>query len=83
MWGMAGSTLEKVSQRARCPVMIVTMETRGPGTSRTSCRHGPFRAGRVRRGLRGQLARALQGRAHGVQSSWSRPGGRTEGASPG
>lgn len=31
MWGMAGSTLEKVSQRARCPVMIVTMETPGPG----------------------------------------------------
>lgn len=23
MWGMAGSTLERVSQRARCPVMIV------------------------------------------------------------
>ncbi len=27
MWGMAGSTLERVSQRARCPVMIVTRET--------------------------------------------------------
>ncbi len=26
MWGMAGSTLERVSQRARCPVMIVTKE---------------------------------------------------------
>lgn len=26
MWGMAGSTLERVSQRARCPVMIVTRE---------------------------------------------------------
>lgn len=25
-WGMAGSTLEQVSQRARCPVMIVTRE---------------------------------------------------------
>jgi len=24
MWGMAGSTLERVSQKARCPVMIVT-----------------------------------------------------------
>jgi nucleotide-binding universal stress UspA family protein len=24
MWGMAGSTLEKVSQKARCPVMIVS-----------------------------------------------------------
>jgi len=27
MWGMAGSTLERVAQRARCPVMIVTRET--------------------------------------------------------
>jgi nucleotide-binding universal stress UspA family protein len=27
MWGMAGSTLEKVSRQARCPVMIVTRET--------------------------------------------------------
>jgi nucleotide-binding universal stress UspA family protein len=27
MWGMAGSTLEKVSQKARCPVMIVTRST--------------------------------------------------------
>lgn len=27
MWGMAGSTLEKVSRKARCPVMIVTRET--------------------------------------------------------
>ncbi len=27
MWGMGGSTLEKVSQRARCPVMIVAQET--------------------------------------------------------
>jgi nucleotide-binding universal stress UspA family protein len=26
VWGMAGSTLEQVSQRARCPVMIVTRE---------------------------------------------------------
>lgn len=26
MWGMAGSTLERVSQRARCPVMIVTSQ---------------------------------------------------------
>lgn len=26
VWGMAGSTLEKVSQKARCPVMIVTKE---------------------------------------------------------
>ena len=26
MWGMAGSTLERVSQKARCPVMIVTRE---------------------------------------------------------
>ncbi|EGB14595.1 UspA domain-containing protein [Pseudodesulfovibrio mercurii] len=26
MWGMAGSTLERVSQRARCPVMIVHKE---------------------------------------------------------
>jgi len=26
VWGMAGSTLEKVSQKARCPVMIVTEE---------------------------------------------------------
>ncbi len=26
IWGMAGSTLEKVSQKARCPVMIVTEE---------------------------------------------------------
>ncbi|NDY55494.1 universal stress protein [Desulfovibrio sulfodismutans] len=31
MWGMAGSTLERVSQRARCPVMIVTRETPGDG----------------------------------------------------
>lgn len=28
MWGMAGSTLERVSQRATCPVMIVTREAR-------------------------------------------------------
>jgi nucleotide-binding universal stress UspA family protein len=28
MWGMAGSTLERVSQRARCPVMIVSMPGR-------------------------------------------------------
>jgi len=28
MWGMAGSTLERVSQRAACPVMIVTREAR-------------------------------------------------------
>lgn len=27
MWGMAGSTLEKVSQKARCPVMIVPKST--------------------------------------------------------
>ncbi|MGE4470758.1 MAG: universal stress protein [Desulfovibrio sp.] len=27
MWGMAGSTLERVSQKARCPVMIVTQST--------------------------------------------------------
>ena len=27
MWGMAGSCLERVSQRARCPVMIVTRPT--------------------------------------------------------
>ncbi|MEF2144813.1 MAG: universal stress protein [Desulfovibrionaceae bacterium] len=27
MWGMAGSTLERVSQKARCPVMIVTKAT--------------------------------------------------------
>lgn len=27
MWGMAGSTLERVSQKARCPVMIVTRST--------------------------------------------------------
>ena len=27
MWGMAGSTLERVSQKARCPVMIVTRES--------------------------------------------------------
>ncbi len=27
MWGMAGSTLERVSQRARCPVMIVAKES--------------------------------------------------------
>ncbi|MGE4297966.1 MAG: universal stress protein [Desulfovibrionaceae bacterium] len=27
MWGMAGSTLERVAQKARCPVMIVTKET--------------------------------------------------------
>lgn len=27
MWGMAGSTLENVSRKARCPVMIVTRET--------------------------------------------------------
>jgi nucleotide-binding universal stress UspA family protein len=26
MWGMAGSTLERVSQKAACPVMIVTRE---------------------------------------------------------
>lgn len=26
MWGMAGSTLERVSQKARCPVMIVSKE---------------------------------------------------------
>lgn len=26
MWGMAGSTLERVSQKARCPVMIVSRE---------------------------------------------------------
>jgi nucleotide-binding universal stress UspA family protein len=26
MWGMAGSTLERVSQKARCPVMIVRKE---------------------------------------------------------
>jgi len=31
MWGMAGSTLERVSQKARCPVMIVTREA--PGAS--------------------------------------------------
>jgi nucleotide-binding universal stress UspA family protein len=30
MWGMAGSTLERVSQKARCPVMIVTKEAPGP-----------------------------------------------------
>jgi len=29
MWGMAGSTLERVSQRARCPVMIVTRQEAG------------------------------------------------------
>lgn len=29
MWGMAGSTLERVSQKARCPVMIVTKEAPG------------------------------------------------------
>ncbi len=28
MWGMAGSTLERVSQRATCPVMIVTREAK-------------------------------------------------------
>ncbi len=28
IWGMAGSTLERVSQRATCPVMIVTREAR-------------------------------------------------------
>ncbi|MDK2955032.1 MAG: hypothetical protein PWQ57_528 [Desulfovibrionales bacterium] len=28
MWGMAGSTLERVSQKATCPVMIVTREAR-------------------------------------------------------
>lgn len=28
MWGMAGSTLERVSQRAACPVMIVTREAK-------------------------------------------------------
>ncbi|MFW5836718.1 MAG: universal stress protein [Desulfovibrionaceae bacterium] len=28
MWGMAGSTLERVSQKAACPVMIVTREAR-------------------------------------------------------
>jgi nucleotide-binding universal stress UspA family protein len=27
MWGMAGSTLERVSQKARCPVMVVTRQT--------------------------------------------------------
>lgn len=27
MWGMAGSTLERVSQKARCPVMIVSRPT--------------------------------------------------------
>ncbi|WP_027185330.1 universal stress protein [Desulfovibrio inopinatus] len=27
MWGMAGSTVEKVSRHARCPVIIVTKET--------------------------------------------------------
>lgn len=27
MWGMTGSTLERVSQKARCPVMIVTRES--------------------------------------------------------
>ncbi len=27
MWGMAGSTLERVAQKARCPVMIVTKQT--------------------------------------------------------
>ncbi len=27
MWGMAGSTLERVSQRSPCPVMIVTRQT--------------------------------------------------------
>ena len=27
MWGMAGSTLERVSQRAKCPVMVVTKPT--------------------------------------------------------
>jgi len=27
VWGMAGSTLEQVSQRSRCPVMIVTRAT--------------------------------------------------------
>ena len=26
MWGMAGSTLERVAQKARCPVMVVTQE---------------------------------------------------------
>jgi nucleotide-binding universal stress UspA family protein len=31
MWGMAGSTLERVSQRARCPVMIVAKEAPDPG----------------------------------------------------
>jgi len=32
MWGMAGSTLERVSQKARCPVMIVhqTVECKDP-----------------------------------------------------
>ena len=28
MWGMAGSTLERVSQRARCPVMIVCKDVK-------------------------------------------------------
>jgi nucleotide-binding universal stress UspA family protein len=32
MWGMAGSTLERVSQRAACPVMIVTNQA--PPTQR-------------------------------------------------
>ena len=27
MWGMAGSTLERVSQRSPCPVMVVTRQT--------------------------------------------------------
>ncbi len=30
MWGMAGSTLERVSQRSRCPVMIVAKGNGGP-----------------------------------------------------
>jgi nucleotide-binding universal stress UspA family protein len=35
MWGMAGSTLERVSQKARCPVMIVhqTVECKDPAFS--------------------------------------------------
>ncbi len=31
MWGMAGSTLERVSQRSRCPVMIVAKGIATPG----------------------------------------------------
>ncbi|WP_029897012.1 universal stress protein [Desulfohalovibrio reitneri] len=33
MWGMAGSTLERVSQRAPCPVMVVTSEVGKPECS--------------------------------------------------